>query len=151
MMRLNESRAKGTITAVSLAVTLALLVAMVLSSAAEAQRGGGGRGGGGGGKPSAPSKSSSGSGSSVSKAGDKGLPQGVANPKSPYYNSPNYGVRHGAFSNFFLWAWIFHDFDDEYEEEYVESNYSFGGWAVLGVGAVGTFLLIRFVRRRSGV
>ena len=148
MMRLNESRAKGTITAVSLAVTLALLVAMVLSSAAEAQRGGGG----GGGKPSAPSKSSSGSGSSVSKAGDKGLPQGVANPKSPYYNSPNYGLRHGAFSNFFLWAWIFHDFDDdEYEEEYVESNYSFGGWAVLGVGAVGTFLLIRAVRRRSGV
>jgi hypothetical protein len=147
-MRLNESRAKGTITAVSLAVTLALLVAIVLSSAAEAQRGGGGRGG----KPSAPSKSSSGSGSSVSKAGDKGLPQGVANPKSPYYNSPNYGLRHGAFSNFFLWAWIFHDFDDdEYEEEYVESNYSFGGWAVLGVGAVGTFLLIRAVRRRSGV
>jgi hypothetical protein len=152
MMRLNESRAKGTITAISLAVTLALLVAIVLSSAAEAQRGGGGRGGGGGGKPSAPSKSSTGSGSSVSKAGDKGLPQGVANPKSPYYNSPNYGLRHGAFSNFFLWAWIFHDFDDdEYEEEYVESNYSFGGWAVLGVGAVGTFLLIRAVRRRSGV
>lgn len=152
MMRLNESRARRTITAVALAVTLALLVAIVLSSAAEAQRGGGGRGGGGGGKPSAPSKSSSGSGSSASKAGDKGLPQGVANPKSAYYNSPNYGIRHSAFSNFFLWAWIFHDFDDDaYEEEYVESNYSFGGWAILGVGAVGTFLLIRFVRRRSGV
>ena len=76
----------------------------------------------------------------------------MANPKSPYYNSANYGIRHGAFSNFFLWAWIFHDFDDDvYEEEYVESNYSFGGWAVLGVGAVGTFLLIRAVRRRSGV
>ncbi len=151
MMRLNESRARP-ITAVSLAVTLALLVAIVLSSDAEAQRGGGGRGGGGGGKPSAPSKSSSGSGSSASKAGDKGLPQGVANPKSAYYNSPNYGIRHGAFSNFFLWAWIFHDFDDDaYEEEYVESNYSFGGWAILGVAAVGTFLLIRFVRRRSGV
>lgn len=150
-MRLNESRATGTITAVSLAATLALLVAIVLSSDADAQRGGG-RGGGGGGKPSAASKSSSGSGSSVSKAGDKGLPQGVANPKSPYYNSPNYGIRHGAFSNFFLWAWIFHDFgDDEYEEEYVESNYSFGGWAILGVGVVGTFLLIRAVRRRSGV
>lgn len=144
----NTSRARGTITAVSLAVILALLVAIVLSSDAEAQRGGGG----GGGKPSAPSKPSSGSGSSASKAGDKGLPQGVANPKSPYYNSPNYGIRHGAFSNFFLWAWIFHDFDDdEYEEEYVESNYSFGGWAILGVGAVGTFLLIRVVRRRSGV
>jgi hypothetical protein len=152
MMRLNESRARRTITAVALAVTLALLVAIVLSSAAEAQRGGGGRGGGGGGKPSAPSKSSSGSGSSASKAGDKGLPQGVANSKSAYYNSPNYGIRHGAFSNFFLWAWIFHDFDDDaYEKEYVESNYSFGGWAILGVGAVGTFLLIRFVRRRSGV
>ena len=151
MMRPNESRARP-IMAVSLAVTLALLVAIVLSSDAEAQRGGGGRGGGGGGKPSAPSKSSSGSSSSASKAGDKGLPQGVANPKSAYYNSPNYGIRHGAFSNFFLWAWIFHDFDDDaYEEEYVESNYSFGGWAILGVGAVGTFLLIRFVRRRSGV
>lgn len=151
MMRLNESRARP-ITVVSLAVILALLVAIVLSSDAEAQRGGGGRGGGGGGKPSAPSKSSSGSSSSASKAGDKGLPQGVANPKSAYYNSPNYGIRHGAFSNFFLWAWIFHDFDDDaYEEEYVESNYSFGGWAILGVGAVGTFLLIRFVRRRSGV
>ena len=76
----------------------------------------------------------------------------MVNPKSPYYSSPNYGIRHGAFSNFFLWAWIFHDFDDdEYEEEYVESNYGFGGWAILGVGAVGTFLLIRFVRRRSGV
>jgi hypothetical protein len=156
MIWLNTSRTRGNITAVSLAVILALLVATVLSSDAEAQRGGGGRGGGGGGggggKPSAPSKASSGSGSSASKAGDKGLPQGVANPKSPYYNSPNYGIRHGAFSNFFLWAWIFHDFDDdEYEEEYVESNYGFGGWAILGVGAVGTFLLIRFVRRRSGV
>jgi hypothetical protein len=156
MIWLNTSRTRGNITAVSLAVILALLVATVLSSDAEAQRGGGGRGGGGGGggggKPSAPSKASSGSGSSASKAGDKGLPQGVANPKSPYYNSPNYGIRHGAFSNFFLWAWIFHDSDDdEYEEEYVESNYGFGGWAILGVGAVGTFLLIRFVRRRSGV
>jgi hypothetical protein len=151
MIWLNTSRTRGNIMAASLAVILALLVTIVLSSDAEAQRGGG-RGGGGGGKPSAPSKSSSGSGSSASKAGDKGLPQGVGNPKSPYYNSPNYGIRHGAFSNFFLWAWIFHDFDDdEYEEEYVESNYGFGGWAILGVGAVGTFLLIRFVRRRSGV
>ncbi len=87
MMRPNESRARP-IMAVSLAVTLALLVAIVLSSDAEAQRGGGGRGGGGGGKPSAPSKSSSGGSSSASKAGDKGLPQGVANPKSAYYNSP---------------------------------------------------------------
>ena len=151
MIWLNTSRTRP-ITTFSLAVILALLVATVLSSDAEAQRGGGGRGGGGGGKPSAPSKSSSGSGSSASKAGDKGLPQGVGNPKSPYYNSPNYGIRHGAFSNFFLWAWIFHDFnDDEYEEEYVESNYGFGGWAVLGIAAVGTFFLIRFVRRRSGV
>jgi hypothetical protein len=149
---LNTSCTRGNITAASLAVILALLVTIVLSSDAEAQRGGGGRGGGGRGMPSDSSKSSSGSGSSASKAGDKGLPQGVANPKSPYYNSPNYGIRHGAFSNFFLWAWIFHDFDDdEYEDEYVESNYGFGGWAILGVGAVGTFLLIRFVRRRSGV
>src|SRR5688572_18322051 len=98
MIWLNTSRARGNITAASLAVILALLVATVLSSDVEAQRGGGGRGGGGGGKPSAPGKSSSGSSSSASKAGDKGLPQGVANPKSPYYNSPNYGIRHGAFS-----------------------------------------------------
>ena len=86
------------------------------------------------------------------KAGYKGLPRGVADAKSLYYNSPKYGIRHGALSNFFHWSWIFLDFDDdEYEEEYIESNYSFGGWAILGVGAVGTFLLIRAVRRRSGV
>jgi hypothetical protein len=65
MMRLNKSRAREPMTAVSLAATLALLVAVVLSSGAEAQRGGGGAG-----KPSAPSKASSASGSSASKAGD---------------------------------------------------------------------------------
>lgn len=133
----------------------ALLAAILIAGGiVEAQRGGGGRGGGGGGgKPSGASKLSPGSkSSSAEKAGDKGLPSGLANSSSRYYNSPNYGIRHGAFSNFFLWAWIFHDFgDDEYEEEYVESNYSFGGWAILGVGVVGTFLLIRAVRRRSGV
>jgi predicted nucleic acid-binding Zn ribbon protein len=42
MMGLNKSRARETMRAVSLAVTLALLVAVVLSSGAEAQRGGGG-------------------------------------------------------------------------------------------------------------
>ena len=86
------------------------------------------------------------------KASDKGLPRGVADAKSLYYNSPKYGLRHGALSNFFLWSWLFHDFDDdEYEEQYVKSNYSFGDWAILGMGVVGIFLLIRAVRRRSGV
>ena len=139
---------------VSLVVVAVFLFAIVFAGGvAEAQKGGGGgRGGGGGGKPSSPSKPSSANSSSAGKAGDKGLPRGVADPKSPYYNSPNYGIRHGGLSNFFLWSWLFHDFDDdEYEEEYIESNYSLGGWAILGVGAVGTFLLIRAVRRRSGV
>jgi hypothetical protein len=32
--------------------------------------------------------------------------------------STGYGIRHGSLSNFLLWAWIFHDFDDnDYEEE----------------------------------
>jgi hypothetical protein len=143
-----NKNARGAVATASLAIIVTLLIAILLAGqVAEAQRGGGGRGGGGaGGKPSPGSKGSVGS-----KSGGKGLPPGVANPSSPYYSSPRYGIRHGAFSNFFLWAWVFHDFDDdEYEEEYVESNYSFGGWAMLGVGAVGTFLLIRTVRRRSG-
>ena len=55
-----------------------------------------------------------------------------------------------ALSNFFLWAWIFHDFDDDdYEEEYGEINSGFGGWAVRGVGAFGIWFLIRSLRRRS--
>ncbi len=154
MIWLNTSRARGTMVAVLLAATVALFAAIVFASGiAEAKGGGGGGrgGGGGGGKPSgnsSSSKLSSGSGSSVKS----GPPTRIQNPSSPYYGSPNYGIRHGAFSNFFLWAWIFHDFDDdEYEEEYIQSNYGFGGWTVLGVGAIGTFLLIRTVRRRSGV
>jgi hypothetical protein len=47
-----------------------------------------------------------------------------------------------------LWAWIFHDFDDDdYEEEYRETNAGFGGWAVMGVGALGIWFLIRSLRR----
>ena len=43
-----------------------------------------------------------------------------------------------ALSNFFLWAWIFHDFnDDDYEEEYSESNANFEVWVMAGVGMVG--------------
>ncbi len=131
----------------------ALLAAILIAGGiAEAQRGGGGRGGGGGGKPSGANKSSPGSkSSSAEKAGDKGLPSGVANSSSRYYNSPNYGIRHGALSNYFLWAWLFHDFDDEYEEEYIQSNYDFEGWAILGVVAVGAWFLIRNLRKRSKV
>jgi hypothetical protein len=130
-----------------------LAAILIAGGIVEAQRGGGGRGGGGGGgKPSGASKSSSGSkSSSAEKASDKGLPSGVANSSSRYYNIPNYGIWHGAFSNFFLWAWLFHDFDDEYEEEYVQSNHDFEGWAILGVLAVGAWFLIRNLRKRSKV
>ena len=132
----------------------ALLAAILIAGGiVEAQRGGGGRGGGGGGgKPSGASKSSPGSkSSSAEKAGDKGLPSGVANSSSRYYNSPNYGIRHGAFSNFFPWACLFHDFDDEYEEEYIQSNHDFEGWTILRVVAVGAWFLIRNLRKRSKV
>ncbi len=152
MLRLKGDRYRGAATAVLLAAVVALLAAVVFAEGvAEAKGGGGGRGGGGGGKPSgnSPSKPSGDGGGNPAKSGP---PTRIQDSSSPYYGSPNYGIRHGAFSNFFLWAWIFHDFDDdEYEEEYIQSNYGFGGWAVLGVGAVGTFLLIRTVRRRSGV
>jgi hypothetical protein len=128
----------------SLAMSAALLVAVLLASGvAEAQRGGGGRGGGGVGKPSGISKSSSDAKQSPSaKSGEKGAGSGVY--------SPGYGVRHGSLSNFFLWAWIFHDFnDDDYEEEYGETNAGLGGWAIMGVGALGAWFLIRNLRRRS--
>ena len=154
MMWLSSSRPRGIAAKVFLAVIAALLAAILIAGGiAEAQRGGGGRGGGGVGKPSGASKSSPGSkSSSAEKAGDKGLPSGVANSSSRYYNSPNYGIRHGALSNFFLWAWLFHDFDDdEYEEEYIQSNYDFEGWAILGVVAVGAWFLIHNLRKRSKV
>ncbi len=148
MVWLNANRAKGAVVALSLAAIVVLLAAIVLSSGvAEAQRGGGGRGGGGGGgKPSGISKSSAGSNSSAEKGG---APSRVADPSSPYYGSPNYGIRHGALSNFFLWSWLFHDFDDdEYEEEYIEPNLDFGGWAISGIGIVAVLFLIRALRRR---
>lgn len=127
----------------SLAMIAVLLAAVVLASGvAEAQRGGGGRGGGGGGKPSGVSKPSNADQSPSAKSGEKGASSGVY--------SPGYGVRHGSLSNFFLWAWIFHDFDDDdYEEEYGVTNAGFGGWAIMGVGAVGVWFLIRNLRRRS--
>jgi hypothetical protein len=154
MVWLSRSRARGTTAKLFLAVIATLLAAiLIVGGIANAQRGDGGRGGGeGGGKPSGASKSSPGSkSSSAEKAGDKGLPSGVANSSSRYYNCPNYGIRHGALSNFFLWAWLFHDFDDEYEEEYIQSNYDFEGWAILGVVAVGAWFLIRNLRKRSKV
>ena len=127
----------------SLAMIVALLAAVVLAcGVAEAQRGGGGRGGGGVGKPTGVSKPSNADQSPSAKSGEKGVSSGLY--------SPGYGVRHGALSNFFLWAWIFHDFDDDdYEEEYGETNAGFEGWAVIGVGAVGVWFLIRSLRRRS--
>ena len=129
----------------SFAIIAALLVvaALFASGVAEAQRGGGGRGGGGFGKPSGVSKPSSDAKQSPSaKSGEKNAASGVY--------SPGYGVRHGSLSNFFLWAWIFHDLeDDDYEEEYGQTNAGLGGWAVMGVGAVGVWFLIRNLRRRS--
>src|SRR5215218_5310314 len=94
-------------------MSAALLVAVLIASGiAEAQRGGGGRGGGGFAKPPGNSKPSSEAKQSPSaKSGEKGAGSGLY--------SPGYGVRHGSLSNFFLWAWIFHDLgDDDYEEEY---------------------------------
>src|SRR5215203_5408476 len=81
-------------------MSAALLVAVLIASGiAEAQRGGGG---GGFAKPPGNSKPSSEAKQSPSaKSGEKGAGSGVY--------SPGYGVRHGSLSNFFLWAWIFHD------------------------------------------
>lgn len=138
----NASRAKGTMTALSLAMIVALLVAAMFATGVAEAKGGGRGGGGGGGKPSGissgkPSSDSSYSSSSAPKSSSSGL-----------YN-PSYGARHGSLSNFFLWAWIFHDFDDDdYEEEYGESNTGFGDWAIMGVGAIGIWFLIRNLRRR---
>lgn len=148
MLSLNSGRAKTTVAAFSLAMIAALLVAVVFSAGvAEAQRGGGGggRGGGGGGggaKPSGGSPSKPSSDSSVTKNNSAKSPSSGA-------SSRGYGFRHGALSNFFLWAWIFHDSDDDdYEEEYGGTNAGFGGWAIIGVGAIAIFFLVRNLRRR---
>jgi hypothetical protein len=156
MIWLNKSHAKETVMVVLLAAVAALLVATVLASAAEAKGGGGGgRGGGGGGKPS----------SGIGSSAKSGPPARVADPNSPFYNSSRYGARHHSVSNFFLWAWIFHsaggedcdgddvsegDPDCYYEEEYIEPNMDFGGWAVMGVGLFGAFFLFRKLRKRTG-
>jgi hypothetical protein len=160
MIWLNLSRAKGTVMAVLVAALAALFLATVFASGvAEAKGGGGGGGrgggGGGGGKPS------SGFGSSAKS----GPPARVADPNSPFYNSSRYGVRHHSLSNFFLWAWIFHgwggedcdeddvaegDSDCYSEEDYIESNTDFGGWAVMGVGLFGAFFVFRKLRKRFG-
>ena len=146
MMWTEASRAKGTIAALSLAMIAALLVAVVFAAGvAEAQRGGGGgRGGGGvGSKPSGSSSSKPSSDSSVTKNNS------AKSPSSGVSSRGGYGFRHGALSNFFLWAWIFHDFDDDdYEEEYGGSNAGFGGWAIIGVGAIAIFFLVRNLRKR---
>ncbi len=153
MRKPGEAQGIRTLAPVLLALTVAVLAAILLAGqVAEAQRGGGGggRGGGGGGKPSGSAGKPSGYAKNASV--EKGLPPGVADPKSPYYNSPRYGVRHGALSNFFLWSWLFHDHDDdEYEEEYVESNTSSGGWLITVIGLVAVVgLPIWLLRRRAG-
>jgi hypothetical protein len=169
MTWLGTTGAKGPVVTVLLAAVAALLVATVFASGvAEAKGGGGGGGrgggGGGGGKPSSSSSSSKPSSGSSSSA-KSGPPARVAEPNSPFYNSPRYGSRHHSFSNFFLWAWIFHgwgreDCDEDdvaegdpdcyYEEEYIEPNTDLGGWAVMGVGLFGAFFLFRKLRKRSG-
>lgn len=130
-------------TAMSLAVIVALIAAIAFAAGVAEAKGGGGRGGGGAGSPGKPSgmssKPSNGSDSSAAKSASSGV------------TSSNYGVRHGSLSNFFLWAWIFHDFDDDdYEEEYGGYNAGFGGWAIAGVGVFGVWFLIRNLRKRFG-
>ena len=146
-MGLNEGRTRRTMAAALLALIVALLIAILLAgSVAEAKPGGGG-------KPSGSVSKPSNTSSTRKASGEKGLPPGVANPASPYYNSPRYGLRHGALSNFFLWSWFFHDRDgDEYEEEYVQANYGSGGWVVTAVGllALVGFPIWLFRRRTKG-
>ena len=146
-MGLNEGRTRRTMAAALLALILALLTAILLAgSVAEAKPGGGG-------KPSGSVSKPSNTSSTGKASGEKGLPPGVANPASPYYNSPRYGLRHGALSNFFLWSWLFRDHDDhEYEEEYVQANYGSGGWVVTAVGllALVGFPIWLFRRRTKG-
>lgn len=116
MMRLNGSRARGAMIAISLAAIAALLTAVVFASGVSEAKGGGdgGRGGGGGAKPTVTSKPSS--SSSSARSGSSGV------------SGSGYGFRHGALSNFFLWSWLFHSFDDDdYQEEYGETNAGFGG------------------------
>jgi hypothetical protein len=77
-------------------------------------------------KPSGVSKPSSEAKQSVSaKSGEKGASSGVY--------STGYGIRHGSLE-LLLWAWILHDFDDDdYQEEYGETNSGFGAgrsWAL---------------------
>jgi hypothetical protein len=164
MLSLYSSRSRGTVMLLALAVVVAMLAAILLAAqVAEAKGGGGGRRGGGSGssfssgKPygsSSSSKPSNGS-STGNASANKGLPSGVANPSSPYYNSPRYGTRYHSLSNFLFWSWAFHgigydDDDDElYEEEYIEPNYDFGGWALSGVGLVGVFFLARALWKRA--
>ncbi len=160
MIKPDENRAAKTLRSVLLTLLVALLAAIVLAGqVAEASRGGGGggRGGGGGGSSGKASSSSSskpsdaGGNSAGNASGYKGLPPGVANPASPYYNSPRYGLRHGVLSNFFLWSWLFHDHDDdEYEEEYIQANYDWGGWIVTAIGLLALIgLPIWLLRRRT--
>jgi hypothetical protein len=167
MLSLYSSRSRGTMTLLALAVVVAMLAAILLAAQIVEAKGGGGGGGRGGGvgsssvssgKPygsSSSSKPTNGS-STGNASANKGLPSSVANPSSPYYNSPRYGARYHNFSNFLLWSWIFHgigygdDDDDElYEEEYIEPNYDFGGWVLSGVGLVGIFFLVRALWKRA--
>ena len=160
MMKPDEDRTSKTLLRPLLLALIVTVLAAILLAAQVAEAkpggggGGGGRGGGGGGGGSGKAVSSSSSkpsDASPNVSGYKGLPSGMANPASPYYNSPRYGIRHGVFSNFFLWSWLFHDRDDdEYEEEYIQSNYDSGGWIVTAIGLVALVgLPIWILRRRA--
>lgn len=155
----NDTRSAQTLALVLLVLVAAVLLAGQVAEAKGAG-GGGGRGVGGGkpsiSSPSRPSGSNSSrpsdsSGSSAGKmSAGKGLPSGVANPASRYYNSPRYGLRYGSLSNFFLWYWIFHHNDDRYQEEYVQPNYGWGGWILMGLGVIAVAgIAIWLLRRRS--
>ena len=78
-------------------------------------------------KPSGVSKPSSEAKQSLSaKSGERGASSGV--------HSTGYGIWHGSLELLFV-GLDFHGFDDDdYQEEYGETNAGFGCWAVMGVG-----------------
>ena len=90
-------------------------------------------------KPSGVSKPSSEAKQGLSaKSGERGVSRGCTAPGT---------VSGTALSNCFLWVWILHDFDDDdYQEEYGETNVGFGAGRLW---ALGIWFLIRSLRRHS--